>query len=87
MTNADLTRQLIDWRESVASGSVPPDRVVSEFERLTYLLADVDHDEDRQLRAYVNELERILFTRLPENQVPEMVRVLANAQVVFSAAS
>ncbi len=87
MTNADLTRQLIDWRESVASGSVPPDRVVSEFETLTYLLADVDHDEDRQLRAYVNELERILFTRLPENQVPEMVRVLANAQVVFSAAS
>jgi hypothetical protein len=87
VTNADVTRELIGLREAVAFGSAPPDRVVSEFERLTYLLTGVDQDGDRQLRAFVNELERILFTRLPENQVPEMVRVLANAQVAFSSAS
>lgn len=87
VTNADVTRELVDLRGAVASGSVPPDRVGSEFEKLTYLLTGVDHVIDRQLRSLVDELELILFTGLPENQVTEMVRVLEDARALFNAVS
>ncbi|WP_405067663.1 hypothetical protein OG558_39770 [Kribbella sp. NBC_01510] len=85
MTNADVTRDLIELTEALTSGTVPPVRVPGEFERLTYLLLPLDREAERQLRAFVNELETILFTKLPANQVPEMVRVLTNAEPIFSA--
>jgi hypothetical protein len=84
VTNADVTRDLIELRDAVTTGTVPPDRVPGEFERLTHLLLRLDRKQERQLREFVNELETILFTKLPANQVPEMVRVLTNAEPIFS---
>jgi len=69
------------------SGGLTSERVVSEFERLTYRLTGVDSGHERRLVTFVNDLERILFTRLPENQVYEMAAVLAGAQAVFDELS
>ena len=80
-----MTRDLIELRDAVTSGEVPPDRVPSEFERLTHLLSRLDREDERDLRQLVNELETILFTKLPTNQVREMVRVLTNAEPIISA--
>lgn len=42
---------------------------------------------ERRLAAFVDDLELILFSRLPENQVFGMAAVLADAQAVFDGLS
>lgn len=83
MSNADVARELIELRELQLSGGLTSEQVVSEFERLTYRLTGVDSRHERRLVTFVNDLERIPFTRLPENQGSEMAPVLADAQAVF----
>jgi hypothetical protein len=87
VANTDVANELIDLRESLLSGRLTPEQVVSEFERLTYLLTGLNSALERRLAALVNDLELILFSRLPENQVSEMAAVLADAQAVFDGLS
>jgi hypothetical protein len=85
VANSDVVNELIDLRESLVSGGLTPEQVVSEFERLTYLLTGLNGGLERRLAAFVNDLELILFSRMPENQVSGMAAVLADAQAGFDA--
>lgn len=87
MAYADVANELIDLRASLLSGGLTPEQVVSEFERLTYLLTGLNSGLERRLAAFVNDLELILFSRLPENHVSGMAAVLADAQAVFEGLS
>jgi hypothetical protein len=87
VANPDAATELTRLREDVASGSVPSDEVPNAFERLTYLLTDVHPEHDQALRDFTNDLERVRFGKLPENQVSEMSRILDDAQLLFDAQS
>ena len=73
--------------EPLLAGRLTPEQVVSELERLTYLLTGLNSPLERRPAAFVNDLELIRFSRLPENQVSRMAAVLADAQAVFDGLS
>jgi hypothetical protein len=69
MNNADVRDELVALQERVGAGSICIDEVGRAFERLTISLAAVNADDDARLRAWVNDIERIRFAELTENQM------------------
>ncbi len=70
-------------RASVSSGQIIIDDVYEAFEPLTYSLMNVARSDERALHGMVNDIERIRFALLPENQMPAVRDVLAKAEEIF----
>jgi hypothetical protein len=83
LSNADALAALKALRSDVLSGQVGIEVAQAHFERLTYLLTDVSSTDERALVALVNDIERIRFGRLPENQPTAIAEVFARAEQVF----
>jgi hypothetical protein len=69
-------------RQGLQEGSVQPDHLLREFERLAFSLTGVGKEQDRALRDLANEIERIRFGYLPTDQVAAMVAVVERAQAL-----
>ena len=78
-----LAAELADLQESVSRGATTVDDAYRSFERLTLKLSGVTPRDDAQLRDLVNDIERIRFTLLPENQREAVADVLLRASPVF----
>ena len=59
------------------------EEVSKEFERMTFALSGVASEDERVLNGLVNEIERIRFTLLPENQPIAVEQVLLNSEEIF----
>jgi len=83
MTNRDVLVSLRKLRATVEAGGVQANEITEAFERLTYLLEGVDRPDEQLLHDMVNDVETVVFTRLPENQPAAVAGVLARAEAVF----
>jgi hypothetical protein len=55
MSNADLLDELADLQRQVETASITIEEAGPAFERLTYLLTNVNRDVDQALRDLVND--------------------------------
>ena len=78
-----MLKELHTLRSGVASGQIDVEQAAGAFERLTLLLSNVTPPDERVLVALVNDIERIRFTRMPENQPGAVHDVLVQAEEVF----
>lgn len=83
MTNADIASDLRKLRADLAARRLSIEDVERAFERLTYELRDLRDGDDEELRGFVNDIELIRFTRLPENQQAAVDGVLSKAEELF----
>ncbi len=83
MGDAELRDELEALRRRLEADGISIEEAGRAFERLTYQLADVSKEDDHALRAMVNDIEIIRFTRRPESQSPAVVDVLVRARPIF----
>ncbi len=70
-------------RVSVASGLTDIDEARTEFQALTYSIYDTTREDEQILLEMVNDVERIQFGHLPEDQVQAVCDVLVEAEAIF----
>ncbi len=85
MSNLHLLQRLRALRASISSGQASIDEAYYAFEGLTNLLENVTKSDERTLHDLVNDVERIRFTLLPENQPSAVCDVLDKAETLFES--
>jgi hypothetical protein len=73
-------RAVRELRHAVDAGRIDIETAYSEFEKLTYALSNVPKEAERTLNSFVNDIERIRFTLLPDNQPAAVSEVLTQAE-------
>lgn len=84
LKNQDVLLALQQLRSNLSSGQADIEDASVDFERLTFLLDRVMPSEERELSALVNDIERIRFTRRPENQLAAVDEVFGRAEALFA---
>lgn len=70
-------------RAGVSSGQIEINEAYTNFEALTYLLANVARPDEQALHDMVNDIEMIRFGLLPEDQRLAVRDVLVKAEMIF----
>jgi hypothetical protein len=83
LSNSDTLAALRQLRIRFASSQIDVEEASKEFERLTFTLSGVATEDERVLKGLTNDIERIRFTLLPENQPGAVEEVLLQSEEVF----
>jgi hypothetical protein len=83
MSNATVRDQLLALQARIEAGDETPEEIGQAFERLTYSLVGVDADDDATLHGWVNDIDRIRFSLLPDDQMQAVADVLSQARQLF----
>lgn len=84
MSNSNHLVALRRLRAELLAGRIGMEEACQDFERLTLLLDGIDSSEEQVLRSLVNDMERVRFTLLPENQPAAANEIFIRAEGIFA---
>jgi hypothetical protein len=80
LNKTEATLVLRKLGDALGAGEMDTEAAYWELEKLTFALPNVPGEAERRLNSFVNDVERIRFTLLADDQVAAVRHVLVQAE-------